>query len=91
MACYAIMVVNILWFVGDMCVVWLLCLPAASNWDSSIEGHCGNVAAAYLTVHVSSLMVDLLVVGLPVQVLWRLKMPMARKFGIMVMFALVAL
>jgi hypothetical protein len=91
MACYVVMVVNTLWFVGEMCVVWLICQPAASNWDSSIEKHCGNISAAYLAVHISNLIVDLLVAGLPAQVLWRLQMPMARKLGIMAMFALVAL
>lgn len=90
-ACYVLLVVNTLWFVGEMCVVWLICQPAASNWDSSIKGYCGNLSAAYIAVHVSNLMVDLLVAGLPVQVLWRLQMPTGKKLGVMAMFALVAL
>lgn len=89
--CYVMLVVNILWFIGEMCVVWLVCQPVAGYWDSSIEAHCGNLSAAYLAVHASNLMVDLLVAGLPVQVLWRLQMPTGKKLGIMAMFALVAL
>lgn len=80
-----------LWFVGDMCVIWLICQPAASNWDTSINAHCGNLPAAYLAVHVSNLVVDLLVASLPAQVLWRLQMPIGKKIGIMFMLALVAL
>lgn len=91
MACYVMLMVNMLWFVGDMCVIWLLCQPAASNWDSSIKANCGNLPAAYFAVHVTNLVVDLLIAGLPAQVLWRLQMPTRKKVGIMVMLALVAL
>lgn len=90
-ACYVMLVVNMLWSVGYICVTWLICLPAASNWDASIKAHCGNLKAAYLVVHVSDLLVDLLVAALPAKVLWRLQMPTGKKIGIMVMLALAAL
>lgn len=85
------LVVNMLWFVGDMCVIWLICQPAASNWDSSIKAKCGNLKTAYFAVHVTNLVVDLLIPGFPAQVLWCLQMPIRKKVGIMVMLALVAL
>ncbi|KAG8167237.1 hypothetical protein KVR01_002926 [Diaporthe batatas] len=90
-ACYTILAINGLWFIADMCVVWLICLPAKSYWESSIQPHCGNISAAYLAIHVSNLFVDVLVAALPAQVLWHLQMPVTRKLGIMAMFALVAL
>lgn len=91
MAFYSVLIINTPWFVGDMCVVWLICQPAKGYWDSSIEPHCGNISAAYLAIHVSNLMVDVLIAALPARVLWHLQMPVARKLRIMAMFAIVAL
>lgn len=89
--CYAMMGACILWAVGDILTVALLCRPISFNWDKTVDGSCGDINAAYLAVHSLNFAIDAGIAVLPVPVLWGLQMPTANKVGIMVMFALGAL
>jgi hypothetical protein len=80
-----------LWAIGEILVVFLLCRPFEFNWDRTIDGKCGNLNAAYLIVHGSNFVIDSTIALLPIPVLWSLKLPTAKKLGIMLMFALGAL
>jgi hypothetical protein len=90
-ACYVLMATCLLWAIGEILVVFILCQPFAFNWDKTIAGKCGNLNAAYLTVHASNFVIDSSIALLPTPVLWGLKLPTAKKLGVMLMFALGAL
>ena len=90
-ACYLLMTICVLWAVGEILVVFLLCQPFAFNWDKTIDGKCGNLNAAYLIVHASNFVIDSSIALLPAPVLWGLKLPTAKKVGVVLMFALGAL
>lgn len=86
--CYVMMTICFLWTIAEMLVVCLICQPFEYNWDKTIAGSCGNLNDAYLTVHGSNFAIDSSVALLPTPVLWGLKMPTARKLGIILMFAM---
>lgn len=89
--CYAMMCACVLWAIGDILTVTLLCRPIAFNWDKTVGGSCGNINAAYLAVHSFNFVIDAGIAVLPIPVLWGLQMPTANKIGITIMFALGAL
>ncbi|KAK4222684.1 hypothetical protein QBC38DRAFT_489287 [Podospora fimiseda] len=87
-ACYVMTAVCAVWFIGDALTVFLICRPFNYNWDKTVDGSCGNVNAAYLSVHSTNFVVDSTIALMPLPVLWKLSMPMRRKIGVMLMFGL---
>lgn len=85
------MAVTMLWCIGELLTVFLMCRPLAYNWDSSIDATCGNVLGGYLSVHIFNFVIDLIIALLPAPVLWKLQMPKGKKVGIAIIFALGAL
>lgn len=85
-------VVVVLWFPGDLVAAFISCMPLSYNWDPTVEGgHCGNVAAAYITLHASNVVIDATIALLPAPLLWKLRMERSKRVGIILMFALGAL
>ncbi|ROW15063.1 hypothetical protein VPNG_03453 [Cytospora leucostoma] len=91
MYCYTMMAVTMLWCIGELLTVFLICRPLAYNWDSSIDATCGNTIGGYLSVHIFNFVIDLTIALLPAPVLWKLHMPQGKKFGLTIIFALGAL
>ena len=89
--CYALMAVSALYVVGVILDTFLMCQPFAFNWDHTIEGSCGNQTLALLLTGALNLIIDVAIVILPLPVLWRLQMPVARKLGVSAMFSVGAL
>ncbi|KAI2608560.1 uncharacterized protein GGS25DRAFT_490794 [Hypoxylon fragiforme] len=89
--CWALMAACLLWALGDLLTVFLLCRPLAFNWNKLIPGRCGNINAAYLSVHSTNFAIDSTIALLPTPVLWGLQLPIGRKLGVCLMFALGAL
>lgn len=79
------------YFISVFLETFLLCQPVEFNWDKTIEGTCTNQGLAYLLAGITNLLIDVLIVVLPMPVLWKLKLPLAQKFGISAMFGLGAL
>lgn len=85
------MVSSLLWLVGELLLVFLICRPLSSNWEPSIEATCGNQLGGYISVHCFNVAIDFCIALLPAPVLWRLQMPKARKVGVILMFAVGAM
>jgi hypothetical protein len=67
----------------------MICQPVAFNWDPTISGgKCGDTAVAYISMHVSNVIIDMTIALLPVPVLWGLKMNTGKRMAIIFMFAL---
>jgi hypothetical protein len=67
---------------------FFICRPLAFNWDKSIDGVCGDQDKAYRAQAIVNLFVDVAIVLLPVPMLWKLQMPLAKKLGVYVMFSI---
>ncbi|KAI0601368.1 hypothetical protein F4775DRAFT_541873 [Biscogniauxia sp. FL1348] len=88
-ACYVLMAAAVSWGVAVFILLALDCQPFAFNWDKTIPGgYCVNIAASYLSAHVINLTIDSSIAFLPTPVLWGLHMPLRRKIGITILFAL---
>lgn len=89
MACYVLMVATTAWGIAVFFLLAFDCHPFAFNWDKTIPGgYCVNVKASYLAAHVANLTIDSSIAFLPATVLWGLQMPLRRKVGIIILFAL---
>ena len=76
----AVLLVSVLLEVG------LLCRPFEYNWNKYIPGTCGDTTQAYEAVGILNLMTDLTIVILPMPVLWKLQLPVAKKVALTFMF-----
>ncbi|KAF2110246.1 hypothetical protein BDV96DRAFT_650894 [Lophiotrema nucula] len=91
-ACLAIMVLSLLWYLGDWIAVFATCKPLAYFWNPSIPGgKCGDTTGAYIAMHASNVFIDFSIAVVPVFVLWRLQMKLGKKIGIICMFFLGAI
>ncbi|KAF2853080.1 hypothetical protein T440DRAFT_356896, partial [Plenodomus tracheiphilus IPT5] len=66
-----------------------ICKPIGSFWGPSIEGrHCGDREALFLWHGVQNLIYDVLLVGLPMPLVWRLQLPVYKRVSLIGIFGL---
>lgn len=88
LAVWSAAVVIFLWMVSVVLETFLLCRPLAYNWDTTIDGTCGNRQAVYVGAGVSNMVTDFMVLLLPIPFVWRLRMPTASKMSLLGIFCL---
>lgn len=87
--CHFVIGISVAYFVSVFLETFLLCTPAAYNWDKSIPGGvCHNQNLAYLLAGITNLVVDAIVVALPMPKLFGLQMNMTKRISIAGMFSL---
>lgn len=75
------------WFGSGILAYFLLCHPFAYKWDKTIEGGwCGDTVAGYKYVSLPNIIIDVALILLPIQTLWRLQIHRAQKIGIFFTF-----
>lgn len=74
------------WATSIILECFLLCQPFIYNWDTSIEGHCGNRPAAFMVAGIMNVITDAMVIGLPLPHIWKLKLNMQKKIGLTSVF-----
>ncbi|KAH9864320.1 hypothetical protein J1614_010254 [Plenodomus biglobosus] len=66
-----------------------ICKPIGSFWGPSVEGrHCGDREALFLWHGVQNLIYDVLLVGLPMPLVWRLQLPLYKRVSLIGIFGL---
>jgi hypothetical protein len=85
--CNATLVFNVLFYVAVKLVDNLACFPHEKIWNLTIEGHCINQRASTLASAVVNLVSDLVILGLPQMVIWKLNMSLTRRIGVSCVFA----
>jgi hypothetical protein len=85
---YVAMVVIFLWMVSVVLETFLLCQPLEYNWNTAIEGSCGDRNAVYVVAGATNMATDFMVLLIPVPTIWNLKMPTFQRFGLMATFSL---
>ncbi|KAI8948548.1 hypothetical protein F4801DRAFT_556531 [Xylaria longipes] len=87
--CHVIIGISTAYFLSVFLETFLLCTPAAYNWDKSIPGGvCHDQNLAYLLAGTTNLVIDAIVVALPMPKLFGLQMNMAKRISIAGMFSL---
>lgn len=84
----ATIVVVFLWMVSVVLETFLLCRPLAFNWDTSIDGICGDRIAVYVIAGATNMVTDFMVLMLPIPMIWRLQISTAKRIGLMLTFSL---
>ncbi|OCL09617.1 hypothetical protein AOQ84DRAFT_259372, partial [Glonium stellatum] len=80
---------NVLFATGILVSACLLCRPFAYNWNRvTIQGHCGNQLAFNIWMGIINLVFDLIIVILPMPIIWKLQMSIAKKVSIILIFSM---
>ena len=80
--------VLIAWALSIILEAFLLCRPLAYNWDSTIEGVCGNRSKVYISAGALNVVTDFMVMALPIPHIFGLQLRIKKKLGLVLMFSL---
>ncbi|KAK3313020.1 hypothetical protein B0H66DRAFT_384076 [Apodospora peruviana] len=72
----------LIWTLGNLLQVFLICTPFAATYDPSVHGHCGNQVASYIAIGAFNVATDILVLALPIPTVWSLHMSVTAKLGL---------
>ncbi|OTA83401.1 hypothetical protein M434DRAFT_36766 [Hypoxylon sp. CO27-5] len=87
--CHTILWINVGFYVASGVAINLICTPHAKIWDKSITtGHCGDSDNLYFAATIVNLISDILILSLPQKIIWSLKMSVARRLGVSLIFAI---
>ena len=87
----------VLIIVGCILIVWGLvgllvqifqCWPIKTQWDPSVAGHCINYPAYALTLVITNVVTDLVILALPIPLVWRLHTTLKKKLMLIATFAI---
>ena len=88
-ACYAVMILTSCNTLVIILETFLVCRPFAFNWDKTIaNGRCADVRAAFVAAGLANVIIDVIVVVLPIQPLWKLQMAVSMKIQVIAIFCL---
>ena len=86
---YGVMTLTISYWGGTIVPILLLCCPGAYLWDQgNVNRTCLNVSAVCLSASVINLILDVVVLGLPMPLLWTLQMPLSKRIAVMGVFSM---
>lgn len=77
---------SILWLVIVIFGVAFHCKPVAAAFDASVKGECLDAQNGFLITESANLGLDLVLLGLPVRSIWKLRLPLKDRFGIVGIF-----
>jgi hypothetical protein len=81
-----IVLISLNW-VAFVVACFFQCRPLAFWWDKTIEGgSCFNIQAFYRAMCVPNLFTDLIVMSLPMQPIWKLKLQVFKKIALLIIF-----
>ncbi|KAI0398685.1 hypothetical protein F4802DRAFT_186505 [Xylaria palmicola] len=88
--CHLLTWINILFYVAVLISVNLACTPYERNWNNLIQGDCSrvntnqtNLAAAFV-----NFISDFIILIIPQRAIWKLHLPIQKRIGVAVVFAL---
>lgn len=77
-----------LWITGALLITWLICAmtstifectPVSRAWFPNVPGHCIHRLHWWTGISISSVIIDLIILILPLPVLWNLQLKPVRK------------
>lgn len=58
------------------------CTPIRYSWNKAVEGRCLDSNKLYMGGPVTSFLLDLIILILPLQAVWRIQLPMRRRLAL---------
>jgi hypothetical protein len=77
---------NTAWLIGTVFGTLFFCDPIEKNWKPEVEGKCGHIPTLMLGSAVSSVIIDMVILLLPLPKIWGLKLDIAKKSGLIGVF-----
>ncbi|TAQ90858.1 hypothetical protein B7494_g786 [Chlorociboria aeruginascens] len=83
------------WITGGLNLAWAVfvvlsaafqCTPVKKAWDPLVPGHCINFYPWFISIAISSLVVDIVILILPMAPLYRLQMDLTKKIFVTFLF-----
>lgn len=71
--------------------VFLICRPMAVDWNTYVNGTCGNQTTSYLVLEVFGLLFDFTIAGVSIPYIWGMQMARAKKILFQTLFSISAL
>lgn len=73
---------NVAWLLAILLSVTFMCDPVEKAWDTTLSGKCLNTGLLWLGSGVSSLIIDVIILLMPLPMLWKLQMKTIRRIQI---------
>lgn len=86
--CLAVLFIVGSWCFSQLMVAILNCIPVATLWDNSIEGHCVDMKTAWYVNAGGNIVTDIMVFILPLPVFYQLQLPKRQKLFLLGVFCL---
>ena len=87
-AAMTVYILSIGWAVATTLVGYLICTPLSELWTKAPGGHCGSTTAAYISLGVFDVILDMAVFSLPLPMLYRLQVAHHAKVALAATFGL---
>lgn len=89
LACWIAAILVVIWAMASTISLFLLCIPLAKYWDSSIHGRCIEYAPVRLANSLATIVTDVIILCLPIPQIWGLHgLRGTEKLGLTLLFAL---
>ena len=88
---HLLLVSSILYGLVVFLEVFLICRPMAVDWNTRVNGTCGNQIVSYLVLEVFGLLFDFTIAAVTIPYIWRLPMARASQIKIQTVFSISAL
>lgn len=88
LATYIMMGVAIFWMLSSVLGAFFQCRPLSYIWNHHQDGTCTARIPFWISIGVSHIVIDVLILLLPVRMVWKLHVPPAKKIGLYILFGL---
>ncbi|KAI1084497.1 hypothetical protein F5B20DRAFT_298673 [Whalleya microplaca] len=81
-ALWLVHAMNIVWLITILLEVTFMCKPIEKAWKTTREGSCQNTGLLWMGSGITSLLIDVIILIMPLPLLWQLRMKTIRKIQI---------
>lgn len=71
---------------ANILLLFLICRPFAANYDTTIDGDCGDQPTAFISIGAYNIISDVVILCLPIPMVWRLHAKKEMKVGLTIIF-----
>ncbi|KAI0853541.1 hypothetical protein F5Y00DRAFT_270687 [Daldinia vernicosa] len=80
--------VNLAFYAAISVCFLFACVPREKIWNTQVEGHCIDAQSSVVTTSAINVVSDLSIFIIPMLGIWKLQIPLAKKFGAVTVFAI---
>ena len=86
-ACYAMLGINVAYYIAAILVTSLACSPHEGIWDRTIPGKCLDSRVILISSASVNVISDIFILLLPQKIIWGLRISAKKRLGISIVFA----